>query len=218
MIKADNIYKSYDCQPVLKNLSINVKAGQFCIITGASGTGKSTLLNVLSGLDSFQSGSLELRGTCINNISQKQMAAFRRKNIGFIFQSYNLISSKTAAENVALPLKYNRVKYFYRRSMAITALEKMGLTEKLHSYPFQLSGGQQQRVAVARALVTRPKILFCDEPTGNLDRESARLVMDGIISLRNSGSAVVMITHDQSLVNLADCAYVLKNGSLCEEK
>ncbi len=218
MIKADNIYKSYDCQPVLKNLSINVKAGQFCIITGASGTGKSTLLNVLSGLDSFQSGSLELRGTCINNISQKQMAAFRRKNIGFIFQSYNLISSKTAVENVALPLKYNRVKYFYRRSMAITALEKMGLTEKLHSYPFQLSGGQQQRVAVARALVTRPKILFCDEPTGNLDRESARLVMDGIISLRNSGSAVVMITHDQSLVNLADCAYVLKNGSLCGEK
>lgn len=218
MIKADNIYKSYDCQPVLKNLSINVKAGQFCIITGASGTGKSTLLNVLSGLDSFQSGSLELRGTCINNISQKQMAAFRRKNTGFIFQSYNLISSKTAVENVALPLKYNRVKYFYRRSMAITALEKMGLTEKLHSYPFQLSGGQQQRVAVARALVTRPKILFCDEPTGNLDRESARLVMDGIISLRNSGSAVVMITHDQSLVNLADCAYVLKNGSLCEEK
>lgn len=218
MIKADNIYKSYDCQPVLKNLSINVKAGQFCIITGASGTGKSTLLNVLSGLDSFQSGSLELRGTCINNISQKQMAAFRRKNIGFIFQSYNLISSKTAVENVALPLKYNRVKYFYRRSMAITALEKMGLTEKLHSYPFQLSGGQQQRVAVARALVTRPKILFCDEPTGNLDRESARLVMDGIISLRNSGSAVVMITHDQSLVNLADCAFVLKNGSLCREK
>ena len=218
MIKADNIYKSYDCQPVLKNLSINVKAGQFCIITGASGTGKSTLLNVLSGLDSFQSGCLELRGTCINNISQKQMAAFRRKNIGFIFQSYNLISSKTAVENVALPLKYNRVKYFYRRSMAITALEKMGLTEKLHSYPFQLSGGQQQRVAVARALVTRPKILFCDEPTGNLDRESARLVMDGIISLRNSGSAVVMITHDQSLVNLADCAYVLKNGSMCEKK
>jgi len=218
MIKADNIYKSYDCQPVLKNLSINVKAGQFCIITGASGTGKSTLLNVLSGLDSFQSGSLELRGTCINNISPKQMAVFRRKNIGFIFQSYNLISSKTAVENVALPLKYNRVKYFYRRSMAITALEKMGLTEKLHSYPFQLSGGQQQRVAVARALVTRPKILFCDEPTGNLDRESARLVMDGIISLRNSGSAVVMITHDQSLVNLADCAYVLKNGSLCEGK
>lgn len=217
MIKADNIYKSYDCQPVLKNLSINVKAGQFCIITGASGTGKSTLLNVLSGLDSFQSGSLELRGTCINNISQKQMAAFRRKNIGFIFQSYNLISSKTAVENVALPLKYNRVKYFYRRSMAITALEKMGLVEKLHSYPFQLSGGQQQRVAVARALVTRPKILFCDEPTGNLDRESARLVMDGIISLRNSGSAVVMITHDQSLVNLADCAYVLKNGILCEK-
>ncbi len=217
MIKADKIYKCYDRRPVLENLYLNVKGGQFCIITGPSGTGKSTLLNVLSGLDSFQNGSLKLMDTEISRLSAKEMAAFRRKNIGFIFQSYNLISSKTAMENVALPLRYNKVKYYYRRSMAITGLEKMGLGDKLHSYPYQLSGGQQQRVAVARALVTRPRILFCDEPTGNLDGESATLVMDGILSLRNSGSAIVMITHDKGLLEYADCAYILKEGRLWEE-
>lgn len=218
MIKATDICKNYGEGNVLDNLCLHVKSGQFCIITGPSGTGKSTLLNVLSGLDSFQSGCLKLMDTETQALSHSKTAEFRRKNIGFIFQSYNLISSKTALENVTLPLKYNKVKYFYRRSMAITALEKIGLGEKLHSYPHQLSGGQQQRVAVARALVTRPKILFCDEPTGNLDSESARLVMDGIISLRNSGSAIVMITHDKSLVNMADCAYILKDGKLWEDK
>ncbi len=218
MIKAVDICKNYGEANVLEGLCLHVKGGQFCIITGPSGTGKSTLLNVLSGLDSFQSGTLELMGTDTAGLSSSETAQFRRKNVGFIFQSYNLISSKTALENVALPLKYNKVKYFYRRSMAITALEKMGLGEKLHSYPYQLSGGQQQRVAVARALVTRPKILFCDEPTGNLDSESAALVMDGIVSLRNSGSAIVMITHDKNLVKMADCAYVLKNGKLWEDK
>jgi len=218
MIKAIDICKNYDDTNVLNNLCLHVKSGQFCIITGPSGTGKSTLLNVLSGLDSFQSGQLKLMDTDTSNLTSSETAEFRRKNIGFIFQSYNLISSKTALENVALPLKYNKVKYFYRRSMAITALNKMGLEEKLHSYPYQLSGGQQQRVAVARALVTRPKILFCDEPTGNLDSESATLVMDGIISLRNSGSAIVMITHDKSLVSMADCAYILKTGKLWADK
>lgn len=217
MIKADKIYKCYDRRPVLENLCLTVKGGQFCMITGPSGTGKSTLLNVLSGLDSFQNGSLKLMDTEITNLSAKEMAAFRRKNIGFIFQSYNLISSKTALENVALPLRYNRVKYYYRRSMAITGLDKMGLVDKLHSYPYQLSGGQQQRVAVARALVTRPRILFCDEPTGNLDSESAALVMDGILSLRKSGSAIVMITHDKSLLGYADCVYTLQKGRLWEE-
>ncbi|MBR4036551.1 MAG: ABC transporter ATP-binding protein [Oscillospiraceae bacterium] len=217
MIKAYNIQKSYDGQPVLENLCLEVNSGQFCIITGPSGTGKSTLLNVLSGLDDFQSGSLNIMGNDIAAMTPKEMALFRRKKVGFIFQSYNLISSKTAIENVALPLKYGGVKYYYRRSMAITALQKMGLAEKIHHYPYQLSGGQQQRVAVARALVTRPQILFCDEPTGNLDSESARLVMDGILSLRNSGSAIVMITHDQSLVKLSDCAYILKDGRLWKQ-
>ena len=214
MIKAEKICKNYGDLNVLDNLDLHVKSGQFCIITGPSGTGKSTLLNVLSGLDTFDAGRLYLMDKEIKNISHKEMSLLRRKHMGFIFQSYNLISSKNSVENVALPLKYNRVKYFHRRSAAINALEKMGLGDKLYHYPHQLSGGQQQRVAVARALVTRPKILFCDEPTGNLDKESAEMVMKGILSLRDGGSAIVMITHDNSLLKYADCNYVLKDGRL----
>ena len=214
MIRAEKICKSYGDLNVLDNLDLHVKSGQFCIITGPSGTGKSTLLNVLSGLDTFDAGQLYLMDKEIKNISHKEMSLLRRKHMGFIFQSYNLISSKNSMENVALPLKYNRVKYFHRRSAAINALEKMGLGDKLYHYPHQLSGGQQQRVAVARALVTRPKILFCDEPTGNLDKESAEMVMKGILSLRDGGSAIVMITHDNSLLKYSDCNYMLKDGRL----
>ncbi len=217
MIKAENILKIYDKTPVLQKLDLHVQSGRFCIITGPSGTGKSTLLNVLSALDVFQEGNLFLMGKSVKEISPKEMVLMRRRNIGFIFQSYNLISSKTCVENVSLPLKYNRVNYFYRRSMAMEAIDKMGLADKYYSYPYQLSGGQQQRIAVARALVTKPKILFCDEPTGNLDGESATLVMDGIVALKNSGSAVVMITHDKSLLDYADSAFILKDGRLWQQ-
>ena len=214
MIRAEKIYKVYDMLPVLENPDLHIKSGQFCIITGPSGTGKSTLLNVLSGLDIYQNGTLYLMGKEVAGLTQKEMAMMRRKHIGFIFQSYNLISSKNCLENVALPLKYNKINYFQRKTMAQSAIDQMGLIDKYYSYPHQLSGGQQQRIAVARALVTKPKILFCDEPTGNLDSESAQLVMDGIISMRNSGSAVLMITHDKGLLKYADCAYVLKDGRL----
>ena len=148
MIRAEKICKNYGDLNILDNLDLHVKSGQFCIITGPSGTGKSTLLNVLSGLDTFDKGQLFLKDKDIQNITHKEMSLLRRKYMGFIFQSYNLISSKNSMENVALPLKYNKIKYFHRRSAAINALEKMGLGDKLYHYPHQLSGGQQQRVAV----------------------------------------------------------------------
>ena len=218
MIKAENLCKRYDDLTVLDNLNLHIPRGIFCMITGASGSGKSTLLNILSRLDNADSGRLWLAGTEVTEITAARLAALRREKIGFIFQSYNLISDMPAWENVALPLKYNRVKYFHRRSRAIEALAKMGLEDKLYHLPHQLSGGQQQRVAVARALVTKPRILFCDEPTGNLDKESAALVMGGIISLRNSGSAIAMITHDNSLLKYADVVYKLEKGKLVENK
>ena len=218
MIKAENLCKRYDDLTVLDNVNLHIPRGIFCMITGASGSGKSTLLNILSRLDNADSGRLWLAGTEVTEITAARLAALRREKIGFIFQSYNLISDMPAWENVALPLKYNRVKYFHRRSRAIEALAKMGLEDKLYHLPHQLSGGQQQRVAVARALVTKPRILFCDEPTGNLDKESAALVMGGIISLRNSGSAIAMITPDNSLLKYADVVYKLEKGKLVENK
>ena len=214
MIRAENLCKSYDGLQVLSDINLTVKGGCLCMVTGPSGCGKSTLLNALSRLDSFDSGRLYLSGEKINDIPYKKLARMRRKDIGFIFQSYNLISSMTALENVALPLKYSRQKYFHRRSRAIRGLEKMGLGDKIYSRPHQLSGGQQQRVAVARALVTQPKILFCDEPTGNLDPDSTRTVMEGILSLRDRGAAVVMITHDHSLLSCADVVYAMEKGKL----
>lgn len=217
MIRAEGICKNYGSLAVLENLDLQVGRGQFCMITGPSGTGKSTLLNVLSGLDRADSGTLRLMGKDTGRLSQRQISLLRRQHIGFIFQSYNLISSKNCIENVALPLKYNKVKFFHRRNSAMAALDKIGLADKYYHYPYQLSGGQQQRVAVARALVTQPDILFCDEPTGNLDSHSATLVMDGIKQLCRKGAAVVMITHDKTLLKEADRVFVLCGGRLQEK-
>ena len=215
MIKAVDICKNYDDTNVLNNLCLHVKSGQFCIITGPSGTGKSTLLNVLSGLDSFQSGQLKLLDTDTSNLTSSETAEFRRKNIGFIFQSYNLISSKTALENVALPLKYNKVKYFYRRSMAITALNKMGLEEKLHSYPYQLSGGQQQRVAIARAIVNDAPIIFADEPTGNLDTKMSIEIMELFTKLNQQlKRTIILVTHEEDIAHYANRIIKIVDGEI----
>ncbi len=217
MIKAYNLKKTYTTQDgtltVFDNLNFFANANEFSIIIGASGCGKSTLLNILSNLDNFDEGELYLNNKKINSCKMSEIYNIRRNDISFIFQSYNLISSLSALENVLLPLKYSK----YKKNKLDTAkyyLSKMGLSDKLNNYPNQLSGGQQQRVAIARALATNPKILFCDEPTGNLDKESANLVLNSILELRDNGCCVVMITHDNSLLSFANKVYSLKDKKL----
>ena len=208
------IYKGIDGENrVLDGLDFHGKKGEFCIITGRSGCGKSTLLNVLSGLDSADSGHLEICGKALDG-SQTQLCRIRRNDTAFIFQGYNLISNMTAAENVELGLKYRKVPRAKRRVMAHNALAGVGLGDRVNYLPHQLSGGQQQRVAIARATVLQPKVLFCDEPTGNLDGESAKLVLDSIMELKGKGTLVIMITHDMSLLPLADRVLRLEKGKL----
>ena len=214
MLKAEKIVKKY-CgadgeNVVLRSLDFSAAGGEMCIITGESGCGKSTLLNVLSCLDSFDSGTLEIDGKRINDMTYGQICRMRRSDTAFVFQGYNLISSMTARENVELGLRYRNIPRSRRTAMALKALEQVGLGH----LPHQLSGGQQQRVAIARALVLEPKVLFCDEPTGNLDKQSAALVLDKICQLKQNGTAVVMITHDLSLLTMADKAYRLADGKL----
>ena len=220
MLKADGIVKIYntgtEANMVLDKLDFEGQKGQLCIITGKSGCGKSTLLNVLSSLDSFDGGSLQICGKDIAKLSHRDICKVRRRDIAFIFQGYNLISSKTARENVELALKYKGIKRAKRQQLAQNALRQVGLGHRMGHLPYQLSGGQQQRVAVARATALQPKVLFCDEPTGNLDRESAKLVLDKIISLKEKGTLVIMITHDNSLLPLADRVLQLENGKLKE--
>ena len=208
------IYKGTDGENrVLDGLDFHGKKGEFCIITGRSGCGKSTLLNVLSGLDSADSGQLEICGKTLDG-SHTQLCRIRRNDTAFIFQGYNLISNMTAAENVELGLKYRKVPRAKRRVMAHNALVGVGLGDRVNYLPHQLSGGQQQRVAIARATVLQPKVLFCDEPTGNLDGESAKLVLDSIMELKGKGTLVIMITHDMSLLPVADRVLRLEKGKL----
>ncbi len=220
MIQAFDIYKSYvgseGVLNVLNGVNFSANEREFNIIIGPSGCGKSTFLNVLSGLDDFEEGLLFINGLNVKRAKAKQLYTLRKKEISFIFQSYNLISSLTAIENVALPLKYNNYSKKHRLEIAKKALCDVGLEDKINSMPKKLSGGQQQRVAIARALITRPKILFCDEPTGNLDKNSANIVLNSIIALKNEGACVVMITHDTSLLPLADKVYNIKDGLLFE--
>jgi len=217
MLIAKDITKIYQTAEgenrVLDNLSFHGKKGEFCIVTGKSGCGKSTLLNVLSCLDTASGGQLEICGKPIGT-DHRQICRIRREDIAFIFQGYNLISSLTAQENVELGLKYKKIPRQKRKLLAEKALCQVGMEHRCGYLPHQLSGGQQQRVAVARAVVLQPKILFCDEPTGNLDAESAALVLDKIMQLKNSGTLVVMITHDLSLLPLADRFFCLEKGKL----
>ena len=183
----------------LQNVNLNIAPGEFLAITGQSGSGKSTLMNILGCLDTPTDGSYRIGGREIGEMSPRELAAFRSRTIGFIFQNFCLVPDLDAQENVELPLLYQGLPRRERRERAREALERVGLGTRLHHRPNQMSGGQQQRVAVARAISARPGVILADEPTGNLDRLSGEAVMKILVELNNEGKTVILITHDDKI-------------------
>ena len=199
---------------VLKNVDLDVSEGDYLAIMGPSGSGKTTLMNLIGCLDVPSSGSYLLGEREITKCSGKELAEVRNKEIGFVFQSFHLLHKLTALDNVALPLLYGGVKKAERQERARAALETVGLADRLDHRPDQLSGGQCQRVAIARAIVGKPRLLLADEPTGALDSASGAQVMELFQQLHDSGSTIIMITHDQGIAHHADTIMTIKDGVL----
>ena len=201
---------------ILKGITFSIPAGQFVAIVGASGSGKSTLLGLLAGLDAPSSGEIWLDGVPIHNLAEADLAAVRGRKIGFVFQSYQLIQTLTALENVLLPYELN-VKG-NGLALARGMLTEVGLAERMDHYPIQLSGGEQQRVALARAFIAEPPIVMADEPTGNLDSANGRLVLDLLLERnRKAGTILVLVTHDAEVASRADRRITLKDGMIVED-
>jgi len=222
MIRIKKLHKSYPMGKsslhVLKGLDVEVKRGEFISIMGASGSGKSTLLNILGLLDTHDEGSYYLNNQKIENLNEKKAAILRNKFLGFIFQSFNLITYKNALENVALPLYYQGMKRADRNKKALQYLDKVGLKGWAHHLPNELSGGQKQRVAVARALVGDPKVILADEPTGALDSETSAGVMKLLREINNEGMTLIVITHEEDIAEMSDRIIRLKDGVIVSDE
>jgi putative ABC transport system ATP-binding protein len=219
LIEIHNLFKSYRRDsleiPVLKNISLAIEEGEFIAFMGPSGSGKTTLLNLIAGIDKPSAGNILVAGADIAQLDETELAAWRSRNVGFIFQFYNLIPVLTALENVELPLILTPLAKKQRRAHAETALKVVGLETRLHHYPRQLSGGQEQRVAIARAIVTDPAILVADEPTGDLDKTSAEEVLELMERLnRELKKTILMVTHDPRAAERARCVRHLEKGEL----
>ncbi len=203
MIRLKELHKSYvtgnNSLHVLKGIDLTIEAGELVSVMGSSGSGKSTLLNIIGILDSYDAGEYHLDGKLIRNLSETKAAFIRNRTIGFVFQSFNLISFKTAMENVALPLYYQGINRRRRNKIAMEYLDEMGLVEWSDHLPSELSGGQKQRVAIARALITNPKIILADEPTGALDSKTSLEVMEVFKKVNSKGMTVIIVTHEKDI-------------------
>lgn len=222
MIAITNLSKTYqigdEVVHALDHACLHVSAGEFVSIIGPSGSGKSTLMNIIGCLDTADEGEYLLDGIPIENYSENELAHIRNRKIGFVFQSFNLISKLTAAENVELPLIYQGVKKAERQQRVQEALERVKLLQRAQHYPTELSGGQQQRVAIARAIVTKPSLILADEPTGNLDSHTTLEIMDIFHELHARGNTIVLITHDDSVAAQAERRVNILDGRLTEVK
>ncbi|KAA3620761.1 MAG: ABC transporter ATP-binding protein [Flavobacterium sp.] len=221
MIEITDLHKSYvmgtNTLHVLKGIDFTVNEGELVAIMGSSGSGKSTLLNILGMLDEADQGTYTLDGTLIHNLNEKIAARYRNKFLGFVFQSFNLISYKNALENVAMPLYYQGVKRNERNEKAMHYLEKVGLAEWATHLPNELSGGQKQRVAIARALASEPKVLLADEPTGALDSTTSYEVMEIIQSINDEGKTILIVTHEDDIAHMCKRIVNLKDGIIIDD-
>ncbi len=203
MIRIENVIKTYDMGEnsvkALQGVSFTIQQGEFVSIMGPSGSGKSTCMNMIGCLDRPSSGLVEINGKETAKMSEKELAELRNKTIGFVFQQYHLLPSMTVLENVMLPLRYQGIEKHLRKEMAIKALEKVGLQNRKSHRPHELSGGQKQRVAIARAMVTNPKIILADEPTGALDSETGKQVLDMFRQINATGTTIILVTHDPEI-------------------
>ncbi|MDF0668862.1 MAG: ABC transporter ATP-binding protein [Nitrospira sp.] len=222
LIVGEDIWKVYRVGDVevqaLRGVSVTIEQGEFVAIMGSSGSGKSTLMNILGCLDQPTKGKYRLNGVEVGRLRPDRLAEIRNQQIGFVFQSFNLIPRTSALENAQLPLFYRGLSLKEQRTLASAALERVGLKGREHHSPTQLSGGQQQRVAIARALVTSPSLLLADEPTGNLDTESSREIMGILEGLNRDGMTVILVTHEVDVAAYASREFVIKDGQVLSDR
>ncbi len=217
MIKAQNIHKKYGSVDILKGVDLTIEKGEVISVVGASGAGKTTLLQILGTLDKADAGNVEINNTPIGSLSEKKLARFRNKNIGFVFQFHHLLPEFTALENVCIPAFIAKTSKKEAELKAIELLTFLGLKNRINHKPSELSGGEQQRVAVARALINNPAVIFADEPSGNLDSVSAKELHHLFFTLREKfDQTFVIVTHNEELANMADRKLVMKDGIIVQ--